>query len=219
MTIDEMKRDANGEVVPQTTPHNRFVLLSVLAFVALVTVFLLKKNMEPPKTAPADDQTQQSVPTSQSEAEQAMPDMMHQVEHIKDILAKDSSNYDAWVALGNIYFDANKPDEAIDNYQHALAIRSGDINVLTDLATMERAAGNPQKAIEILDQVLKADSTFGQAWFNMGVIYSLDLKDNKNAVSAWKRFIATTPDSPHLDAVRKEIERIESESGSSSIPR
>jgi len=214
MAIDETKQGSGGSSAPQSAPNNRFVLLAVLAFVALVTVFLLKKNMEPPKNAQMDDQSQQSAPTSQSEAEQAMPDMMHQVEHIKEILAQDSTNYDAWVALGNLYFDANQPTEAIEHYEHAIAIRSGDINVLTDLATMERAAGDPKKAIEILKQVVADDPTFGQAWFNMGVIYSLDLKDNKNAVAAWKRFVATSPESPHIDAVQKEIDRLETEMGS-----
>ena len=212
MTIDELKKDSNGETIPQTTPHNRFVLLSVLAFVALVTVFLLKKNMEPP---PADSSSQPAASSGeQSAAEQAMPDMMHQIEHINDILAQDSSNYDAWVALGNIYFDANMPEEAIEHYEGALALRAGDVNVLTDLATMKRAAGDSKEAIAILQRVVETDSTFGQAWFNMGVIYSLDLLDTKSAVSAWKRFLAMTPESPHLDAVRKEIQRLESEMGS-----
>lgn len=209
MATNETTRDSGG-TPPQPPANNRFVLLAVLAFVALVTVFLLKRNMEPP---PAD-QAQQSVPQSQAEAQQAMPDMTHQVEHIKGILAQDSTNYDAWVALGNLYFDANKPAEAIAHYEQALAIRSGDVNVLTDLATMERAAGDPQKAISILNQVVKEDSTFGQAWFNMGVIYSLDLKDNRSAVAAWKKFVALNPDSPHLDAVQKEIDRLERELGS-----
>jgi cytochrome c-type biogenesis protein CcmH/NrfG len=212
MTVDQIERDSDGEITPRTTPHNRFVLLSVLAFVALVTVFLLKKNMEPP---PADSPSQPVASSGeQSAAEQAMPDMMHQIEHINDILAQDSSNYDAWVALGNIYFDANMPEEAIEHYEGALAIRPGDVNVLTDLATMKRAAGDSKGAIAILQRVVQTDSTFGQAWFNMGVIYSLDLQDSRNAVSAWKRFLAMTPESPHLDAVRKEIERIEGESGS-----
>ena len=143
-----------------------------------------------------------------------MPDLASQIEHIQQILAQDSSNYDAWVALGNLYFDSDMPEEAVEHYEGALAIRSGDLNVMTDLATMKRAVGEPEQAIEILKGVVATDSTHSQAWFNMGVIYSLDLKDSKGAVSAWKRFVAVTPESPHLDAVRKEIERIESEMGS-----
>lgn len=214
MAIDETKPKPGGSGPPSSSSNNLFVLLAVLSFVALVTVFLVRKNLEPPATDQSADQSQQSMPQSQTEAQQAMPDMMHQVEHIKEILAQDSTNYDAWVALGNIYFDANKPTEAIEYYEQALAIRPGDVNVQTDLATMEREAGDPQKAITILQQVLKQDSTFAQAWFNMGVIYSLDLKDNKNAVAAWKKFVATSPDSPHIEAVQKEIDRLESEMGS-----
>ena len=213
MTVDEVQRESTGGTAPASSPHNRFVLLSVLAFVALVTVFLLKKNMEPPPAADGEAQQPTVADQQPSAAKDAMPDMMAQVAHITDLLAKDSSNYDAWVALGNIYFDANMPEKSIEHYEGALAIRSGDINVMTDLATMKRAVGEAEQAVSILQRVVDKDSTFGQAWFNLGVIYSLDLKDNKSAVSAWKRFIATSPDSPHIEAVRNEIQRLESEMG------
>jgi len=205
------------ESTPTTPPPsgNRYVLIAVLAFVALVTVLLLKKNMEPPKEqAPPPDMAGEQMPGGEAgmpDPEAARQQAMDQIDHIKEILAKDSSSFEAWSALGNLYFDANMPDEAITHYEAALKIKPDDAHVLTDLATMKREAGKPEEAVELLKHVVQVDSTIEQAWFNMGVIYSFDLKDQKSAMEAWKKFLALNPDSPHTDAVKAEIERIEKE--------
>jgi cytochrome c-type biogenesis protein CcmH/NrfG len=193
----------------ETARTNRYILIAVLAVVALVTIYLIKTNLEPPK------ETQGRSPSGEEQSPQdaASPTMMEdvamQVEHIKAILARDSSNYDAWVALGNLYFDDQKPAEAIQYYEGALKLKSGDANVLTDLATMKRALGKSDEAIEILKQVVAKDSTMGQAWFNLGVIYSFDFKNQKDAITAWKRYLDLNPMSEHAQAVQKAIDSLE----------
>jgi cytochrome c-type biogenesis protein CcmH/NrfG len=201
----------------EATSHNRYILLAVIGFAVLVAIFLLKTNMEAPKPPSADMSADAgaSPDTAPDDtvSQQMMQDVQKQMAHLQDVLAKDSSNFDAWVALGNLYYDANMADEAVAHYRRALAIRPNDLNVMTDLATMEREAGHPNDAIAILRQVLAGDSTRAQTWFNLGVIYSFDLKDQKEAVIAWKRFLALSPPSEHADAVKHEIERLEKELG------
>ena len=135
-----------------------------------------------------------------------------QIAHIQDVLARDSSNVSAWVALGNLYFDMNQPDEAIERYRVALLLRPDDVNVKTDLATMERAAGRPEKSIELLWDIVSSDSTASLAWFNMGVIYSFDLHDRRQAIAAWRRFLELNPQADQSANVLREIERLEAES-------
>ncbi|MBI3871949.1 MAG: tetratricopeptide repeat protein [candidate division Zixibacteria bacterium] len=201
----------------ESTSHNRYILLAVIGCAVLVAIFLLKTNMEPPKPSSADMSADAGAsPDSAPDdtvSQQMMQDVQKQMAHLQDVLAKDSSNFDAWVALGNLYYDANMADEAVSHYRRALAIHPDDLNVMTDLATMEREAGHPDDAVTILRQVLAADSTRAQTWFNLGVIYSFDLKDQKEAVIAWKRFLALSPPSEHTDAVKHEIERLEKELG------
>lgn len=199
-----------GEKTQEQHPSsgNRYLLVAILAFVALVTVLLLKQNMEPPAEQAGGGQPTQ---TGRPDQEQARQMAMEQIAHVADILARDSSDFDAWSALGNLYFDINMPAEAIEHYEGALRLRPNDTHVLTDLATMKREAGQAKDAVEILQKVVSLDSTLEQAWFNLGVIYSFDLDDQRAAMDAWKRFLALNPDSPHTDAVRQEIERIERE--------
>lgn len=193
---------------PEATRSNRYVLIAALAAVALVAVYLIKTNLEPPKAPPDQTQSGEAQPPSDS-ATAMMQDIEQQVAHIKGILAKDTLNYDAWVALGNIYFDANKPDEAVPYYEGALRIKPGDAGVLTDLATMKRAQGKPNDAVALLKKVVAKDSTMGQAWFNLGVIYSFDLKNQKDAIAAWKRYLDLNPMSEHAQAVQKAIDSLE----------
>jgi tetratricopeptide (TPR) repeat protein len=205
-----MTDDRPGET--PTSSGNRYVLIAVLAFVALVTVLLLKKNMEPPKesqTPPQAAGPAEQMPAAGADPEQARQMALDQIDHVREILSQDSSSFDAWSALGNLYFDADMPEEAIVHYEAALKIKPDDAHVLTDLATMKREAGRPEEAVELLKHVVQIDSALDQAWFNMGVIYSFDLKDQKSALGAWKRFLALNPDSPHTDAVKQEIKRIE----------
>lgn len=193
---------------PQNAHSNRYVLIAALAAVALVTVYLIKTNLEPPKAPQNQAQIGAEQPPSDS-ATAMMQDVEQQIGHIKGILAKDTTNYDAWVALGNIYFDANKPEEAIPYYEGALRLKPDDAGVLTDMATMKRALGKSDEAVALLKKVVAKDSTMGQAWFNLGVIYSFDLKNQKDAIAAWKRYLDLNPMSEHAQAVQKAIDSLE----------
>lgn len=193
---------------PETVHSNRYVLIAVLAVVVLVTIYLIKTNLEPPR---GDGQMQADngrIPNDTGSAAM-MQDVNMQADHIKGILARDSSNYDAWVALGNLYFDNQTPTEAIRYYEGALKLKPGDPSVMTDLATMKRATGKSAEAIELLRQVVSKDSTMSQAWFNLGVIYSFDLNYSEDAIAAWKRYLDLNPMSEHAQAVQRAIDSLE----------
>jgi len=191
--------------------HNRPFMIAVLALVIVVTIYIVKTNIEQP-AASSNATGQEPFDPEQMQAE-FIENAQHQIAHISDILAQDSSNFDAWVALGNLYFDIDDAAGAIAHYTAALALQPDNLNVKTDLATMERAAGHPERAISLLNEVVVADSTAKQAWFNLGVIYSFDLNDSRNAIAAWKRFIQLNPQSEHSEPVLREIERLEAELG------
>ncbi len=198
----------NAGKSPETVRTNRYVLIAVLAVVVLVTIYLIKTNLEPPKDGGQMEADNGRIPNDTG-AVAMMQDVNMQADHIKGILAKDSTNYDAWVALGNLYFDAQKPVEAIQYYEGALRLKSGDPSVMTDLATMKRATGDGAGAVDLLKQVVAKDSTMAQAWFNLGVIYSFDMNNSKDAIAAWKRYLDLNPMSEHAQAVQKAIDSLE----------
>lgn len=200
---------------PQTS-SNRYILIAALAFAAVVAIFIIKTNMEPPRTdqVAATQDANSRMPDGMIDTAAAREQLMHQIEHIQEILKKDTTNFDAWAALGNMYFDANMPEDAIVHYHRALELRPDDLHVLTDMATMLRAVGRSDTAVVVLQHVLAIDSTLAQAWFNLGVMQSFDLKNLPEALAAWKRFLAVSPPSEHTEAVQEEIKRLEKELGS-----
>lgn len=196
-----------------TASSNRYILLAVLAVAVVVAIWWLKNNLRPASIAPVTDEAMDTAVTAEPFSDSASTqNMMQQIAHVRGILAQDSSNFDAWAALGNLFFDAQMPNEAIAHYQHALLLRPDDLDVMTDLATMEREAGRPQDAVATLKRVVAIDSMHVQAWFNLGVMYNFDLQRPKDAIAAWKNFLALSPASEHTEAIRREIERLEKDS-------
>lgn len=200
-------RAGSQDFTDRPPSQNRYVLWTVIVLVAVVAVYILKTNMEPPDTVAGD-----AAPGRPS-AEEVMQQLTQQIDHINEMLARDSTDFDAWAALGNLYFDARMPEEAVDPYRRALEIKPDDPAVRTDLATMLRSLGRHEEAAGHLRRVVEFDSTWHQAWFNLGVIYSFDLGDEQRALGAWKMFVALNPQSQHAQSVNQEIERLEKELG------
>ena len=75
----------------------------------------------------------------------------------KNIADKEPSNSEARIQLANLYFDAERYDDAIKWYQAALKLKPKDVNVSTDLGVCYYSTNQPDKALEQFDQSLKID--------------------------------------------------------------
>ncbi len=102
-------------------------------------------------------------------------------------------NVDAWVQLGNLYFDDNQVDKAIEAYQRSLALDPKNANVLTDLGVMYRRKGLPMEAIKSFDRAIAVNQRQEAAYFNKGVVFLHDLKDRDKAIGAWEQLIEINP--------------------------
>lgn len=104
-----------------------------------------------------------------------------------------------WIHLGNLYFDAHQPIEAIPAYEKALELQPGNADVMTDLGTMYRQAGNPQKAVDIYDKALAIVPDHQNAFFNKGVTLIIDLGRPADAMAVWRELLARRPDAALSD--------------------
>ena len=127
----------------------------------------------------------------------------------QSIVARDPKNVQAWIQLGNDYFDAHQAQKAIEAYGRALELRPDDPNVLTDQGIMYRALGQYEKAIANFEKANRADPKHVQSLFNMGVVYATDLKKPKEATSAWNRVIQVAPQSEQAASARRGIEELQ----------
>ncbi len=135
--------------------------------------------------------------------------LQQRINELKAVVASDPKNRNAWVALGNDYFDSDRPMESVEAYQKALDINSNDANVLTDQGVMFRRLGWFDRAIENFTKANQVDPKHSVSLFNLGIVYRYDLQDLPKAKAAWQKFLAVNPNGNGSDRVRQELEFLE----------
>jgi len=168
----------------------------IVALVALVVGFLggiFYSAMQNPSgsvqtaSAPGAPSQQQSQSNISSEQARAILSLEQEV-------AANPTNANAWLQLGNVYYDTGNPPKSIKAYEKFLELRPGDPNVLTDLGVMYRRNGQSEKALEAFNKAIALDPTHQQSRFNKGVVLLNDLNDREGAIKAWQELLKINPD-------------------------
>ncbi|MGK2905298.1 MAG: tetratricopeptide repeat protein [Desulfuromonadales bacterium] len=177
------------------------ILLLVVTLVVgtLIGTIIASK---PTKTADKDDHDTHVAQTPAVNTQK-------ELQILKEVLEKEPANRNAWVQLGNKYFDTNQPMESIEAYDKALAIDDNDPNVLTDQGIMYRSIGWFDKAIENFGKANKLAPRHTQSLLNMGIVYRFDLEQNDKAKEAWLKYLEIDPTGETADRVRTMIEHVE----------
>jgi Tfp pilus assembly protein PilF len=180
---------------------NDTILVGVVALVAgLIIGWMVGQKT----SAPAPVAVSQGPPPAAGPAPTV--NFQQKVSELKAIVAKDPQNRQAWVALGNEYFDADQPMESVEAYQKALDLNDKDSNVLTDQGVMFRRLGWFDRAIDNFTRASQADPQHATSLYNLGITYRYDLNDFAKAQDAWTRFLTVSPNGPGSDRVRQELE-------------
>lgn len=129
-------------------------------------------------------------------------DFQQKIKTLTGIVNQDPTNRNAWVQLGNNYFDSNQPMKAIEAYGKALEIDGNDANVLTDLGVMYRRVGWYDRAVDSFTKANQIDPQHATSLFNLGIVYLNDLNDKAKAREAWTRFLKISPTGKGADSVR-----------------
>lgn len=180
---------------------NDTILVGVVALVAGLIIGWMagQKSSESPVARPAPA----AAPVTG-----AAPVVNYQqkINELKAIVAGDPQNRQAWVALGNEYFDADQPMQSIEAYQKALDMNAKDADVLTDQGVMFRRLGWFDRAIDNFSKANQVDPKHATSLYNLGITYRYDLQDFAKAQDAWNRFLEVSPSGPGSDRVRQELE-------------
>ena len=172
------KKEKDGYVKKET--------MMVVVFVALAVGFVGGVLYSAYKSAPEKD----APPKGHSQVSNVQTSGILELE--KET-ALHPDNAEAWVQLGNLYFDANRVDKAILAYNRSLALVPDNSNVLTDLGVMYRRKGQPLEAIKAFDMAIQANPRQEAAYFNKGVVFLHDLKKRDDAIKAWEALVRVNP--------------------------
>jgi cytochrome c-type biogenesis protein CcmH/NrfG len=123
-------------------------------------------------------------------------DYVSRIAEAEKIVAKDPKNLNAWLSLGNDYFDTEQAQKAIHAYSQVLEIQPNNPNVLTDQGVMYRKVGWYDKALDNFVKAQKLDPNHLQSLYNLGIVYAVDMKQPEKAVPYWKKYLQMDPNSP-----------------------
>jgi cytochrome c-type biogenesis protein CcmH/NrfG len=112
--------------------------------------------------------------------------------------------------LGNLYFDAERFEDAIVWYTEALSLAPNDVNVSTDLGVSYYYSNQPDRALAQFSRSLEIDPTHTKTILNMGIVKAFGKQDLEGAAEAWTRVVELAPDSPEGQAARGALERLRS---------
>ena len=114
------------------------------------------------------------------------------------------------IALGNMYFDAERFTDAVRWYEDALRIDAKNVNVSTDLGVAYYYTNQPDKALAQFDRSLKIDPKHTKTMLNMGIVRAFGKQDLAGAQEAWQQILELAPDSPEGQAAKRALDSLRS---------
>lgn len=134
-------------------------------------------------------------------------DYTQRIAQAEKVVAQDPKNLNAWISLGNDYFDTEQSQKAINAYGKALEIDPNNPNILTDQGVMFRKIGWYDKALANFEKANKIDPSHLQSLYNTGIVYAVDLKQPEKAASYWSRYLKLDSNSPTAIQIKSLMEQ------------
>lgn len=134
-------------------------------------------------------------------------DYTQRIAQAEKVVAQDPKNLNAWLSLGNDYFDTEQFQKAINAYGKVLEIEPNNPNVLTDQGVMFRKVGWYDKALANFEKANKIDPNHLQSLFNAGIVYAVDLKQPEKATPYWSKYLKIDSNSPTANQIKSMLEQ------------
>jgi tetratricopeptide (TPR) repeat protein len=131
-----------------------------------------------------------------------------QVNAFISVAEREPSNAAPRVQLGNLYFDAERYDDAIKWYTDALRLSPKEVEISTDLGVSYYYTNQPDKALEQFDRSLKLDPKHTKTLLNVGIVKAFGKQDLQGAQQAWEQVITLAPQSPEAQAARRALDSL-----------
>jgi tetratricopeptide (TPR) repeat protein len=151
----------------------------------------------PAQGAPAQQAGQQAVLLDENK-----------VSALRSIAEKEPSNARPRVELGNLYFDAERYDDAIKWYEEGVKLDSKDANLSTDLGVSYYYTNQPDRALEQFKKSLALDPKHLKTMLNMGIVMAFGKQDLQGAEAVWQQILQLAPDSPEGQSAKRALDSL-----------
>lgn len=126
----------------------------------------------------------------------------------KSVAEREPNNPKPRVDLANLYFDAERFDDAITWYGEALKLAPRDVDVSTDLGVSYYYTNQPDKALAQFEHSLSIDPRHAKTLLNLGVVRAFGKQDLAGAEQAWQRVVEMMPGSPEAEAAKRALDSL-----------
>lgn len=110
-----------------------------------------------------------------------------------------------WIHLAGMMLRSGYYDKAEEALTVALAQKPNDLTLRNDLANLALVRGDTTLAVHRFQALLRRDSTFADAWLNLGIIYAMTGQPQE-ARRAWEQVLQYKPDDPDAKAYLARLE-------------
>jgi cytochrome c-type biogenesis protein CcmH/NrfG len=131
-----------------------------------------------------------------------------QVTAMRNVADRDPKNVESRVHLGNLYFDAERYQDAIKWYEEALVLKPNDADVSTDLAICFYYTSQLDKAITQFEQSLKSNPSHVKTYLNMGVVKNFGKQDVAGARAAWQKVLSLAPGTQEAQTAQRFLDSV-----------
>jgi len=121
---------------------------------------------------------------------------------------QDPNNAQVRTELGNMYFDAERFNEASQWYEASLSIDPANANVSTDLGVSYYYTNQSDLALRQFEHSLQVDPRHIKTLLNLGIVRAFGKKDLNGATESWEMVIEIAPDSPEALAAKQALESL-----------
>jgi len=102
----------------------------------------------------------------------SLRELQSRIKHIEENIRDNPKDPVHWVTLGSVFNRLGNVDSAVEAYKIALYNNPSDTRLRQNLAGLSLALRDTSEAILQYKTTIEYDSTFSDAWFNLGILYS-----------------------------------------------
>ena len=143
------------------------------------------------QAAPAAVPPAAAAPSAQTPAAPAAPPLDTQrAAELEKTATAQPTNAKVRVDLADLYFNAERFDQAVPWYEAALKLEPRNVDASTDLGVCYYYTQQDDRALAQFDKSLSLDPKHVKTLFNQGIVRAFGKQDLAGASASWERVIA-----------------------------
>jgi tetratricopeptide (TPR) repeat protein len=175
-------------------------------------------SQQPTRPAVTPAPTAAQAPAGQTTPAAPPPLDVQQVTALEAEAKTQPQNAGVRERLGNLYFDAERFDQAIQWYEASLALDKRNVNVSTDLAVSYYYSRQPDRALQQIEQSLAIEPAHAKTLLNQGIIRALGKQDLAGAFESWSRVVQVAPNTPEASRAQQLLTELKNANHGSGAP-